>query len=268
MCDEVRVLELLSLQLDEMITLEEQAELERHLADCPACRSLAQELRQIQEALPGEEEVPADFHAKVMEAVHQTKVVPFQPKKKAQPWKPWLATAAVLALVVAGTGTLEGVFPSQQDTESVSMSTTMAVSDLAPAPEEMEETTTSTTTTTTGADLPVADIPQAGEGRMVTTEAQSDDIATAYGTFMVSDPSVMALEEMVIYLDWQEVSWPEAFVAEEAQGDTLTYMGQLEMLVGFLLENAQGETLGRYTLDLDTREIVQDLTLDFSEFIQ
>ena len=46
-------LELLSAQLDGAITIEEQAVLDAHLASCPECRRIQNELRLADEALPG-----------------------------------------------------------------------------------------------------------------------------------------------------------------------------------------------------------------------
>lgn len=51
-------LELLSAQLDGAITIEEQAVLDAHLASCPECRRIQNELRLADEALPGLQQEP------------------------------------------------------------------------------------------------------------------------------------------------------------------------------------------------------------------
>lgn len=108
MCHCERAMELISLQLDGMLTPEEGRALEQHLDHCPSCGSLARELEELQRFMPQEEPVPEGFHAGVMDRVRREKVVPLaaaRPKKTYQPWKSLGAMAAVFAVVLAGTGT-------------------------------------------------------------------------------------------------------------------------------------------------------------------
>lgn len=78
-----RAWELLSQQLDEPLSPQEEQELEEHLASCPSCRRDKEELEQMKEALQDLEEVPApaDFTQRVMgqiqqETQHKPKVIP------------------------------------------------------------------------------------------------------------------------------------------------------------------------------------------------
>ena len=80
-----RAWELLSRQLDEPLSPEEERELEEHLAACPSCRKEQEELAQMKEALQDLEEVPApaDFTQRVMEQVgaesqEKPKVIPLR----------------------------------------------------------------------------------------------------------------------------------------------------------------------------------------------
>lgn len=104
-CDEY--LELISAAIDGALSPEETEKLNAHLARCPECRALCEELSAVHAALSDlpPVEVPADLRDRVMAAVAAEKVVPFAPaEKKRSPvrWQRWLASAAVLAVVLAG----------------------------------------------------------------------------------------------------------------------------------------------------------------------
>lgn len=78
-----RAWELLNLQLDGALSPQEEQELEKHLASCPACQKEREELAQMSQALRGlgEVQVPADFTQRVMEQVRaesqeKPKVIP------------------------------------------------------------------------------------------------------------------------------------------------------------------------------------------------
>lgn len=80
-----RAWELLSRQLDESLSPQEERELEEHLAACPSCRKKQEELAQMKEALQNLEEVPApaDFTQRVMDQVlaesqEKPKVIPLR----------------------------------------------------------------------------------------------------------------------------------------------------------------------------------------------
>ena len=80
-----RAWELLSRQLDEPLSPQEERELEEHLAACPSCRKEQEELAQMKEALQDLEEIraPADFTQRVMgqvrvESQEKPKVIPLR----------------------------------------------------------------------------------------------------------------------------------------------------------------------------------------------
>lgn len=110
-CDEY--IELISATLDGALSPDERTRLEEHLNACPACRALYDDLNRIHNVLRELPpiEVPAGLTDRIMEAVAADKVIPLAPtaKKKAPiRWQKWLATAAVLAVILAGAGTLRG----------------------------------------------------------------------------------------------------------------------------------------------------------------
>ena len=100
-CEEALVL--LSGHLDGQNSEEEAARLQDHLAQCPDCRRLLEDLKALDAGLLSlEEEPPADLCESVMEAIRQE--APVRKKKRRWVW-PTTAAAAVLILL-AGAGTL------------------------------------------------------------------------------------------------------------------------------------------------------------------
>ncbi len=95
-CDDAELL--LSIQLDDKLTKEEEESLQAHLARCPTCAELALDLVRIQKNLPPQVAVPPEVHARVMDAVAREG----KQAKKLAWWKPLASVAAVAALVVAG----------------------------------------------------------------------------------------------------------------------------------------------------------------------
>lgn len=96
-CEEALVL--ISGHLDHENTAEEEAQLQRHLEVCPACRSLLDTLREMENGFPTMEEVPDGLCDRVMDAIRAEAPV----KKKRRVW-PVLAAAAAVALVIGVTG--------------------------------------------------------------------------------------------------------------------------------------------------------------------
>lgn len=91
--------ELLSARLDGPLSPEEQAALDAHLAACPHCRSYAETLRALHEALPAmAQEPPAHLLGQIMDEVQKTAPAP-KPKKFPRRWG-GLACAAILALIL------------------------------------------------------------------------------------------------------------------------------------------------------------------------
>ena len=93
-CDEA--LELISARLDGPLTQEETARLEEHLSACPACRTLAEDLKELHEELPHlAAQPPAGLKEGVMGQIHTSKVTPFQSKKRQWRWRSLASLAAV-----------------------------------------------------------------------------------------------------------------------------------------------------------------------------
>ena len=109
-CDEI--VELISASLDGELSADEQTALDEHIAHCPACSALLDDLRALHTAAADWEEVPAPagFTESVMSAIaaetvleKPDNVIPFAPKKaKHNYWKKWGVSAAAIAIVVLG----------------------------------------------------------------------------------------------------------------------------------------------------------------------
>lgn len=105
-CDEY--LELINASIDGALFPAEQARLEEHLAQCPDCKALYNDLRRIHltlQSLPNLK-APEGLTDRVMAAVKADNVIPMPVKKPALQWKRWAATAAAVALILAGAGGL------------------------------------------------------------------------------------------------------------------------------------------------------------------
>ena len=109
-CDEI--VELISASLDGELSADEQTALDEHIAHCPACSALLDDLRALHTAVTDLEEVPAPtgFAEAVMSTIaaepEQKKpdnVIPFPAKKAMRThWKQWTVSAAAIAIVVLG----------------------------------------------------------------------------------------------------------------------------------------------------------------------
>lgn len=101
-CD--KYIELISAALDGACSPAETAELEKHLAACPACKALYEDLKTIHDALAAlpAGSPPADLKDRIMAAIEGDNVVPLPVKKAAKPWKRWGATAAAVLIVSMG----------------------------------------------------------------------------------------------------------------------------------------------------------------------
>lgn len=98
-CDQA--LELISAALDAELTGSALAELEAHLASCPSCRALYEELREIQgELQDAMEDPPADFHDRLMAAVAAEPLPTGKKTSHRRAWAGIAAAAAVAALVL------------------------------------------------------------------------------------------------------------------------------------------------------------------------
>ncbi len=98
-CEEYEIL--LSARLDGALTPEETARLEAHLAQCPQCRQLAQELETLQAQTAAlTQEVPRtlqeNLEGRDWSRVPQTGTSPSKKKKRLLPWAACAAAAVVL----------------------------------------------------------------------------------------------------------------------------------------------------------------------------
>lgn len=101
-CD--KYIEWISAWLDGALSPAEARELEDHLTQCPECRALARDLKEIHDtlaALPGAQP-PAGLTERILASLPPDNVVPLPVKKGAYPWVRWAASAAALALVLLG----------------------------------------------------------------------------------------------------------------------------------------------------------------------
>lgn len=98
-----QALETISAALDGELSGAEKEEWEEHLASCPACRALYDDLRAIEaDVLDSALDVPEGFHDRVMTAVAGEPAV--APVRKKRSWKGWGGLAAVAAVAVLAVG--------------------------------------------------------------------------------------------------------------------------------------------------------------------
>lgn len=123
--------ELISQSLDEPLSSQDQQALEAHLAQCPHCRTLAQQLEQLHEELSTLEDIepPAELVAGVMERIRaeqRPKVIPLwrRPQIRA------LAGMAACAAICVG---LWGAHVSGEINSSVADTAPMSLENLGPA---------------------------------------------------------------------------------------------------------------------------------------
>lgn len=122
-------MELMNAVLDGEAAPAQEAELTAHLAVCPACAALYEDLKALREGA-GALVVPAPegFAGKVMEQVRaEAPNLRVLPKKKRQPWRSVAAMAAVCAIVLLGATSLNYLDFGR------SGSTTAAAPEAAPA---------------------------------------------------------------------------------------------------------------------------------------
>lgn len=91
--------ELMSAALDGELSAQERQELDRHLAECPACAALFDELREQCAALRELDcSFPDGLHDQIMNSLPEQEKVPV---RRAVHWRRWGAMAACLVLVAA-----------------------------------------------------------------------------------------------------------------------------------------------------------------------
>ena len=107
MNDEEYFEQLCSNSVDGTLTDSEKQKLEEHLAECPSCAALKQDIEQMRSLMAVDEEPPEGLHAGIMERLRQEEPVrvvkPQQPMRR-MPVFTMVAAAAVVVLVVLGGG--------------------------------------------------------------------------------------------------------------------------------------------------------------------
>ncbi|MEG1721140.1 MAG: zf-HC2 domain-containing protein, partial [Pseudoflavonifractor sp.] len=98
--------DLMSARLDDVLSAEDAAALDAHLALCPECRRLAADLADLHAAFPGLNAAPpAQMLPNVMARIRaeDSKVLPFAPPAKAKiRWRALSGVAAMLTLGLFG----------------------------------------------------------------------------------------------------------------------------------------------------------------------
>ena len=125
MSDEEYFEQLASNSLDGTLTDSEREKLEEHLAECPSCAALKQDLEQMRALFAEEVEVPDGLHKGIMQRLEQeAKLRVVQPEKpvRRMPVFTMVAAAAVVVLVVLGGG-LMPVFSTVGDGSSAANAT-------------------------------------------------------------------------------------------------------------------------------------------------
>lgn len=132
MSDEEYFEQLVSNSLDGTLTDSEREKLEEHLAECPSCAALKQDLEQMRAWFAEEVETPEGLHEGIMQKLEQeTKLRVVQPEKpvRRMPVFTMVAAAAVVVLVVLG----GGLMPAFSTVDSAGSANTTAASDDAAA---------------------------------------------------------------------------------------------------------------------------------------
>ena len=99
--------QLCSNSVDGTLTDSEKQKLEEHLAECPSCAALKEDLEQMRSLMTVDEEPPAGLHDSIMERLRQetpVQVVAPQKPMRRMPVFTMVAAAAVVVLVVLGGG--------------------------------------------------------------------------------------------------------------------------------------------------------------------
>lgn len=133
-------IELISAKLDGELTADQAAQLDRHLAQCSACRALLEELTAIQAACEELDATPPSaLREQILQnlpaqetALQKGKVIPIH-------WRRWTAMAASFALVALAAWHLPrlAVSPSTGDTTLPSQTEDAGLSDNIPQDEEL-----------------------------------------------------------------------------------------------------------------------------------
>ena len=135
MSDEEYFEQLCSNSIDGTLTDAEREKLEAHLAECPSCAALRQDLERMQALFAEDVEPPAGLHGSIMQRLEQeSKLKVVQPEKpvRRMPVITMVAAAAVVVLVVLGGGLMPMFF------STVGTSTASSTADTAAAEGTMD----------------------------------------------------------------------------------------------------------------------------------
>lgn len=191
-CDEIT--EWISASLDGLLTADEQTALDEHIACCPACSALLEDLRALHAAAADWEDVPAPagFADAVMAAIaaEETqgtgKVISLSSAKKSarKTWKRWGLSAAAVAIVVLGAVSIPSL------TGSVTMTKDAATEDMAYARAESEAPTEACLDQVDADSIPV---PSADHSYGYLTDAEDSAVKNATSSpeaeLVVSEPT-------------------------------------------------------------------------------
>lgn len=114
-CDEIS--DLLSASLDGELTVQQEAEVQSHLAQCPSCRALMEDLTAIHEGCGGLETAPPpELTRRILEHL--------PPQKASKPtkiiyWKRWGAMAAAVCLIALAAWRIPGALDRGDTTQGV-----------------------------------------------------------------------------------------------------------------------------------------------------
>ncbi len=150
------MLTLISARLDGMLSPQEEARLEAHLARCPDCRALARELEGLHEAMSGlSPAAPEDFAGRVMERVLADGPPRAGKRSLSRRLRVWGAAAALL-LLAAGAFGLRPLFSSSPDRAAPAFGMAEKSGTAGAAP-QADDAVRSFSAGESGAALPVAD---------------------------------------------------------------------------------------------------------------
>lgn len=222
-CEEY--LERVSAAVDGALSQSEQVELEAHLASCPQCQALYRDLTALHDGmldLPAID-VPPELTERIMSAVEETKVVTF-PAKKRSPWKKWLASAAVLAVVIAAG-------------QSGRLNSAVTAGDIA-APQSMEAAPAE--------GLPEPDLES---GETVSSGGMGFQSRTVVVDTENAQPATTSLDEMEQPVA-QSISGAESAPIEPRDGsDSVSYGNAIEMPAGARVVDSPSEEGTIFTAD-------------------
>lgn len=225
-CEQMTVL--LSAWLDGEVTAQEEVQLQEHLAQCPACRALFEQLQTLHTSFSDLEEIsaPEDFAQGVMsriEAERKPKIVPLfkRPQVRAMAG---LAACAVLCIGF-GSFALNGGLKSSNtamdaapaapaampESASYSMVEAPAMAepemqyDAAPSEPAMESVLTTAAPEERGSDEPAQAMPETAGG--VRADGQADGLIEEYSkenAVILLQELPEGLEEALGQLQWEE----------------------------------------------------------------